>query len=109
MTRPPHVERVELTELFGQVDQALGAEFEHLHVIGKVALIFLLFLQFSWIIHLLLLLVIWIVRNELERRGNVKNDIEVAKPAFLEELNKPHSIYFTIVLFYESVEVARAL
>ena len=44
MTRPPHVERVELTELFGQVDQTLGTELEHLHVIGKVALIFLLFL-----------------------------------------------------------------
>ena len=107
--RSSHVERAEHLELLVQVAQTLAAELEHLHVVGKVGLILLLLLHLFLIMILTIIFFLWIVRNELERRGCVHDDIEVAEPAFLEELDQLYSDCFTIVLVEETVKIARAL
>ena len=107
MDSSPHIETIEGCVFFTKVNKALTAQLEDLDVVGEDAPIFLLLLfllsrkiecTFSWI-----------VRLELEGRGNVKHDVEVAEPAFFEELDQLDSDCLTIALVEETVKVARAL
>ena len=106
--RALHVESLEPLVLIEQLVQRLALQFEHLHVVGEVAFL-LRVTHLIWVVRVVRSFNGRLMRLKLERRRNVEDDVEVAKPALFDQLGESDFHGFPSLLLVKAVENARSL